>query len=699
MKKHEQIKLVSALVLAAAICLSGCASPSQSVSSSVAAKQYSATAKGFGGDVCATLTFEENKITEVLLTGDQETESIGGAALETLKEQVIATQSAEIDGVSGATLTSNAVKEAVAECIAQASGKTAAPANVTDGVYTGTAMGFKGNVTVEVTVKDQKIKEINVTDIQDTYMIGQAAATQLVQQIVESQSLSVDSISGATVTSGAVFSAVSAALKEAGADSKTFNGSVEKRAPQTTELTTQVVVIGAGMAGISAAIEAAEQGADIILLEKSGVFSGSTTRSEGFVMGAGTSIQEEYGVEDSADAMYEDMYELYQQETTLDTTLLRKSVDESAELIDWLVDHGVNFVDLEAISNIAPRDVRRAHVSENKGDGLTEALVAALDKNDKITVYMNTPATEIIVENNAVIGVKATNQFGDDITIHAGATILCAGSYGANQEMVSKLNSSLVPVTYTGCGDGDGWTLAENAGAKMMTIGYMASNYTYCPYNFLRADLYLPGSPCLACYDVIQTDTTGNRLVNEDAFTFDFGDALYNSGDPFGWAIGGEAFNEKYPDLYTAGEGQTLTINGKEYQQVYKADTLEELAELTGMDVDTLKATVERYNASCDAGVDEEFGKDPQYMVRVDGSYYAYIMPLMTSDGYSGCCINENAQVLDANDQPIEGFYAAGACALPQIIGNRYFGCGSLLMTCGVYGRTAGEQAANFVKN
>lgn len=692
MKKQELAKRTVAFALAAALCLSGCAPQASSRSEESTSKQYTAAAKGFGGDVSATLTFEGSKITDVVLTGNQETESIGGAALETLKDQILSAQSADIDGVSGATLTSNAVKDAVADCIAQTTGKTSAPATVADGVYTGTATGFKGDVTVEVCIKDQKIESIDVVEIQDTYMIGQAAAEQLVQKIVEEQSLAVDSISGA------VFSAVSSALKEAGADSKTFNVSVEKRAPQTTEMTTNVVVIGAGMAGISAAIEAAEQGADVILLEKSGVFSGSTTRSEGFVMGAGTSIQEAYGVEDSADAMYEDMYELYQQESTLDTGLLRKAVDDSAELIDWLVDHGVNFVDLEAISAIAPRDVRRAHISENKGDGLTEALVAALDKNDKITVYMNTPATEILMENGAVAGVKATNAFGDEIIIHSDAAILCAGSYGANKEMVAKLNSSLVPVTYTGCGDGDGWTLAENAGAKMMQIGYMAGNYVYCPYDFLRADLYLPGSPCLACFDVLQTDTAGNRLASEDAFCFDFGDPLYNSGDAFGWAIGGEAFNEKYPDLYTVGENKTLTIEGKEYKQAYKADTLEELAELTGMDLETLKATIERYNASCDAGVDDEFGKDPQYMVRIDGTYYAYIMPLMISDGYSGCCINENAQVLDENDQPIEGFYAAGACALPQIIGNRYFGCGSLIMTCGVYGRTAGEQAANFVK-
>lgn len=697
MKKKELFKRTGSLALAAAICLSGCSSSTPSGSDEGGAKQYTASAKGFGGDVSATLTYEGGKITEVALTGDQETEAIGGAALDTLKEQVIAAQSADIDGVSGATVTSNAVKNAVADCIAQATGKTAEPASVADGVYTGTAQGFMSEVKVQVTIKDAKIADIKVTDIADTSMIGNTAAAQLVQDIVAAQSLAVDAVSGATVTSNGVFSAVSAALKEAGADNKTFNAAVEKRAPQTTELTTQVVVIGGGIAGFSAAIEAAEQGAEVILLEKAGVFGGSTTRSEGFVMGAGTDFQKQHGVEDSAEAIYNDMYELYQDEPTLSTTLLKKTVDESGELIDWLVDHGVNFVELEAISPIAPRNVRRSHVSENSGDGLMEAVVAAAQKNSNITIMMNTAATEILKEGDNVVGVKATNNYDDDITIHAGATILCAGSYGGNSEMIAKLNPNIIPIDETGCGDGDGWTLAENAGADMIPIGYAACSYMYYPYGYWNGAATLPGSPTSAYFNVLQVNSAGKRLVNEDAFTFDFGDPLYDSGDTFGWAIAGGEFDAAHPELYAEGLDDTYTVNGKDYCLTYKADTIEELAELTGMDAATLKATIERYNASCDAGVDEEFGKDPQYMERIGAPYVAYMLTPLISDGYSGCRINENAQVLDTNGQPIEGFYAAGACALPQIIGNRYFGCGSLIMTCGVYGRTAGEQAAKLV--
>ena len=660
---------------------------------------YQAASRGFGGDVTAEAIFDEKGMTDLVLTGENETPTVGGAALETLKTQILEAQSAEIDGVAGATVTTNAVKDAVQQCINEAAGVVEEAKTAADGTYTGTAFGFMSDITVEVTMKDNAIAEIKVTENGDTGMIGGAAAPKLAQSIVEQQSLAVDGISGATVTSGAVFSAVTQALEVAGADVNALrNAPVQMRAAETKEMDTQIVVVGAGMAGLTAAMQAAEDGAQVILLERSGVFSASTTRSEGMVMGAGTSFQKAQGIEDDPQDMYNDMYALYSKETTLNPDLLHKAVFDSADLIDWLMDHGVEFEGVHPISALEPRNDARSHISWKKGDGLMEKLVAAAEKDENLTIYMNTTATDLVMENGAVVGVKATNAFGDDITIHADATILCTGSYGANLDMIHKLNPTLCPISYTGWGDGDGYVMAEKAGAKMIQIGYMAGNFIYAPKGKCDLTQPYPGSPTLPLFNIIQTNREGKRLINEDAFTFDFGDLLYDSGDPVGWAIVGEKYLEQYPTHYEDGKDTTFDVNGTVYHMAYQADTIEELAEITGMNPETLKATIERYNASCDAGVDEEFGKDPQYMERVDAPYTALLLSYATSDGFSGCEINENAQVLDENDQVIPGLYAAGTCAMSQMIGNRYYGCGSIIMTCGVYGRTAGAHAANLVK-
>jgi len=689
-------KFASILVMLAMLCAS-CA-----LAEGYTAGTYEAAAKGFGGEVKAVVTFDAEKMTDVALIGDSETPTIGGAALETVKAQILAAQGTEIDGVAGATVTVSAVKDAVNACIAQAAGTVAEAKVAADGVYTGSAFGFMSPLKVEVTMKDNAIADMKVVENGDTGMIGVAAGHKLAQSIVEHQSLAVDAIAGATVTSNGVFAAAAQALEAAGADVAAYkNAPVEKRAAETAVLDTQVVVIGAGMAGITAAIEAAEAGKEVILLERSGVYSSSTTRSEGMVMGAGSNFQKAHGIADAAmdtEDMYNDMYELYAQESTLNTELLAKTINESASLVNWLEDHGVIWEGVHPISALEPRNDARSHISWKKGDGLMEKLVEALDATENLTVYLNTKATSLMMDNGAVVGVKATNEYGDDITINAKATILCTGSYGANTELIAELNPKLNPVVYSGWGDGDGWYMAKDAGAKMVEIGYMAASTMYVPSGFCDLTQPYVGSPTLPLFNVMQVNMDGKRLINEDAFTFDFADLLYNSDDPVGWAIAGAKYQEQYPAHYDEGKNTVFNVHGKDYYMAYKADTIEELAEMTGMDAETLKAAVERYNASCDAGVDEEFGKDPKYMERIDAPYIAMMLTCAVSDAFSGCVINENAQVVDTEGNVIPGFYAAGTCAMPELIGNRYYGCGSIIMTCGVFGRTAGIHAASMIE-
>ena len=233
-------------------------------------------------------------------------------------------------------------------------------------------------------------------------------------------------------------------LVKSGADITALKAvSIEKRAPETTSFDSDILVIGGGMAGMTAAIQAADDGASVILIEKLGVFGGSTTRSEGYVMGAGTDYQKEQGVNDSADAFYKDIMSVYDIEPLLNADLIKKVIYDSADLITFLQENDVKFEKLVAVSTFEPRATPRNHCSANKGSGLTNALVANLEKKG-VKVFMNTAATEIINQDGVVVGAKATNQFGDDITFNAKATILCAGSYGGNVEMMKKLNLILL---------------------------------------------------------------------------------------------------------------------------------------------------------------------------------------------------------------------------------------------------------------
>ncbi len=656
---------------------------------------YEGEARGFGGTIKLTVTVDENNILEVVVNEQAETAGIGSRAIEELPDAFVQANSAGVDGVSGATFTSNAMCEAVQAALDQAMGGSAEESAMADGVYTGSGPAYGGDVTLSVTVEGGAISAIAVESSSDTPMIGGEAYKQLIEQVVSEQSLGIDGIAGATVSSNGFLTAMSEALEQSGANvAQLKNKTVEKRAAQTDSYESHILVIGGGMAGLTAAIEAADQGADVILLEKLGVLGGSTTRSEGYVMGAGTQFQRDNGVEgDTVEAFYEDIYGVYQIEPLLDAGLLKKTIYDSTDLIEFLQENGVVFEKLVAVSTFEPRATPRNHCTEGKGGGLTSALYAsAVEKGVK--VYMNTAATEILKENGTVVGAKATNQYGDDLTFRADATILCAGSYGGNEEMMKELNPNILAEMVKGCGDGDGFTLAENAGAQMMLLDYPQLQY-YFYWNGVPDLPVYPASAIRPVHNVLLTDGVGQRVANEADFNFEFIEKVYYSGQQEGYCIVGQAFYEQYPEVCEAGLGKTFPVRGDEI--AYTADTVEELAEWAGLDPEVLCATVERYNELCALGEDLDFGKDAEDMEPIEAPYYIMKLPAIVTDGYSGAVINENAQVIGTDGEPIPGFYAAGCCAVPQMSCVNYYGCGTSLLTCGVYGRAAAQHACSLL--
>ncbi|MBO7392507.1 MAG: FAD-dependent oxidoreductase, partial [Verrucomicrobia bacterium] len=249
---------------------------------------YEATAQGFGGDVKATVTVDDSTVTAVEITGDAETPTVGGAAIPELINQILEKQSAEIDGVAGATLTSNAVKEAAAKALALAAGDAEAPAEeaalaFTAGDYEVTTDGYNGPVTFKVTFSDTALTGVEVVSSMETGHVGTPAFGIMIADMIEANGSGVDGVSGATFSGRALKTAVNEAAEQAGCTNlDAFKAAkVEHPAQDPIEKTADIIVVGGGGAGMAAAAQATQNGDTVLVLEKNAEVGGNTLVSGG----------------------------------------------------------------------------------------------------------------------------------------------------------------------------------------------------------------------------------------------------------------------------------------------------------------------------------------------------------------------------------------------------------------------------------
>lgn len=353
-------------------------------------------------------------ITDVTLKGEGETPDVGGAAIPLLRKAILDAQSSEVDSVSGATFTSDGVKAAVTAALAQAgggegavsSGPKAAEGNTfIPGTYTETATGFGGEVSVTVKVSENSIDDVQITGDHETENIGSFAVSMLGDRILEAQSPNVDALTGATVTSNAILSALKKALTAAGADLSTFPAKEDRsnirRAFKT--LDTDIVIVGAGGAGMTAAINAAQAGKNVILVEKMPYAGGNTTKATGGMNAAETHYQAEQGIEDSVEQFVEDT--IKGGHDINDRDLVTIMAENSAEGIEWLDSIGAP---LPKISFSGGATNQRIHAPED-GSGVGAYLVTAMLK--KIEVDPATLAQTLETWNKAVAD-KNDAEFG-----------------------------------------------------------------------------------------------------------------------------------------------------------------------------------------------------------------------------------------------------------------------------------------------
>lgn len=457
--------------------------------------------------------------------------------------------------------------------------------------------------------------------------------------------------------------------------------------PQTETLETDVLVVGGGLAGVSAAIKAKENGANVILIEKMAMLGGSSAYSGGGIGAVNTTVQKEYGVEDSTESWLELWHQRqdtsYVKELYPDYQKVEKLIDRSAETIDWMLSLGYEF---RAPEGFGVDPVLRLHYIGPEGGGAAMMSFLGDAAQEKgVEVYTETSAVSLIQDDTgAVTGVIAENAEGS-VQINAKAVILASGGFARSQEMLERFTPEVADyekysVSASG-NTGDGIRMAEEVGAVVYEDPWLIGLGLTTPVNELKG-FYWYGN-------YIFVNKEGSRFTNEAAhYAIVFNDAVYQSaGGSYMIFDSGAAF-----ESYVAA-AETVLDN----EAVFKAETLAELAEATGMNTETLQATLDSYNAGAASGNDE-FGKPAQLLMPMEtGPYYAVEWFPSSMGTFGGVKCDDNQQVLNAEGATIAGLYAAGEMANRPYYAQVYMS-GSALQVATQTGQIAGEAAALSIK-
>ena len=602
------------------------------------------------------------------------------------------------------------------------------------GVYEGTAEGRNGALSVAVTVNETAIEAVQVTAHKETVGICEASIDQIPKAIVEYQSLAVDTISGATMTGTAIIEATAAALAEAGADVEAFRTrEIVKTAGEAIDKTADVIIVGGGGAGISAAIAAADEGASVILIEKGEMLGGNTLYSGGAWNAVNLELQSKTKTAagqietlktflDEDESTYPDGYaqtlvELKKEITDYlagDTTymfdsvnlhiiqcyqgglrqdldgnwcygnyeLVKKLCESSLDTINWTKTWGIEWKD--TISFVYGSLWARGNSNTSYlGSGYFEfGLPHALSKG--VEVMYSTAGKELIVEDGAVVGVKAEMTDGTPVTLHANkGVVMATGGYGGSVELVKEYNNywPSLPEEITTNNiptvTGDGIFMCRDIGANLVGMEFVQLMALSHPVT--NGATGMGGTPDLTLY----VNKEGKRFVNECAARDVVAAAAFQQTDGMFYSI---------DDVDSVNKTQAEIEGWLAQGYIWKADTLEDLAAQIGVDAKTLVETVSTYNSYVENGSDLEFHKASMTQTIVDGPFYATPHKPNIHHTMGGVQINADAEVINTEGNVIKGLYAAGEVCGGIHAGNRLGG--NAVADALTFGRIAGMNAA-----
>ncbi len=579
-------------------------------------------------------------------------------------------------------------------CLA-APADTTAPTSFKPGTYTATVNGHNAPLTVKVTVDEHRIVSIDSSENLETTGVGRVALSKVADKILQYQSLGVDGVTGATLSSFALREGVKNCLTQAGGDIKALVKKVESHPVGVLNLEGDVIVVGGGGAGLAAALSAYEAGAKkVIVLEKLGFLGGSTNVSEGALNAPDPLRQGRQGISDSI--------ALFTQQTLHgghdkgDPDLVRHLTTGALDAVHWMEMEGVTFKD--DVGTATGALWQRSHYpstpSGNSYIRQFEKQIAAT--NGAIEVY--TDAQVIALKQDPktqrITGVTAKN-FGRTIKVSARAVILSTGGFGANVPLRQKVNTGVWKEVKLdnriGCtnlqkaAQGEGLTLGDKVGAATVGLDDIQLHPCGTPGTGLMENIRTSGR------NRIFVNSDGDRFVNEGAARDVLAKAIFAQKGGEYWIV---VNHLRYPSRDFVDRNGASIKNMVALGAVVEAKTLDELAQKTHMNADKLKASLDAYNQAVRSKKPDALGfvannKEDREMT--EGPWYASRKVPTVHHTMGGLKINDKAQVLNTDGKVIPGLYAAGEVT-GGIHGSNRLG-GNAIADCMVFGRTAGTNA------
>lgn len=596
------------------------------------------------------------------------------------------------------------------------------------GVYTGVGKGFAGEGSVEVAVtvdENGTVTAIEVTKCGDSVGICEAAVNQLPAILVALQTANTDAISSASFTSRGIMEATLAAVKAAGLDEaawSTYKPYVAEASEDVT-LDTDVVIVGAGGAGMTAALTAAEQGAKVVIIESQAAVGGNSVRATGGMNAADTALQDNNtfgqaaGVEktlQSAEAYadneaitalaatvaqqwadyqanpvgYFDSVELMELDTMIggkgvnNASLVKVLADNAASGIDWLKTVGIDLTSVGSFGGASVMRIHRPVNAEGKtvsvGSYMIPKLEAACQANENITLIMETTADTILTKDGVAVGVSGLGKTGNKVTVNAKAVILATGGFGANLDMVSEFNPALEGFMTTNAPGalGQGIEMAQAIGAATVDMEQIQIHPT------VQADTAALITEGLRGDGAILVNAEGKRFIDEVGTRDVVSAAEIAQTGSYSWLIVDQAMLDK----------SSVIAGYVKRGFVFSGATYEELAAQIGVDGAALAETMNTWNGYVAAKNDPDFGRVSFANPLDTAPYYAIKVTAGIHHTMGGLVINESTQVLTAEGTAIPGLYAAGEVTGGVHGANRLGG--NAVADFVVFGRIAGAQAA-----
>ncbi|MFQ8749767.1 MAG: flavocytochrome c [Faecalibacterium prausnitzii] len=595
------------------------------------------------------------------------------------------------------------------------------------GDFTGTAKGFGGDVSVTLTLTDGAITGCTAEGKDETQGVGSEAIAQMPGKIAESGSIAVDGVSGATATSTAIKEAAAAALTAAGLNPDDYKTAVEKdAAAEDSTVDADVVVVGAGGAGMTAAITAAGEGKSVVVLESQSMVGGNSVRATGGMNAAKTVYQDENefgesaGVEKTLKTAAEkyadnetitalaktvsEQWAAYQANPTgyfdsvelmeLDTMIGGKGINDpelvetlcanSADAIDWLDEHGITLHNVSSFGGASVKRIHRPVNAEGKTVSVGSYMIPLLQENCEkagVKMMLDTTATEILTDaNGAAVGVKATGASGETVTVNAKAVVLATGGFGANLDMVVKYKPELKGFMTTNAPgiQGQGIEMAQAIGAATVDMDQIQIHPTV---EANTAALITEG---LRGDGAILINEEGKRFIDEVGTRDVVSAAEIAQTGSYSWLVVDQAM----ADASSVIQGyikKGYTVTGATYEELGKA---------MGVDAAAFAETMEKWNGYVEAKNDPDFGRT-SFANKLDTApYYAIKVTAGVHHTMGGLKINANTEVLNEKGEVIPGLFAAGEVTGGVHGANRLGGNAVADFT--VFGRIAGAAASDY---